>query len=97
MKDKIDNAETYTLNKKNKVREVTIKINLDTIEFENKLNRIAKKLEEINSLDVANRLSKAALKGAEATAELEEVFNNIKKVVVKTCLLYTSPSPRDTR
>ncbi len=40
MKDKIENAETYIVNKKNKAREVTIKINLDTIEFENKLNRI---------------------------------------------------------
>lgn len=83
MQDKIENADKqYIPNKKSKVRELTIKINLDTTEFEDKLDRIEKKLEKINYLEAARRLSKIALKSAEAALELEKSFNNVKKVVV---------------
>ncbi|UJA30872.1 non-transporter ABC protein [Clostridium sporogenes] len=68
MKDKIENAETYILNKKNKAREVTIKINLDTIEFENKLNRIEKKLERMKSL--------------EDTLKFSKDFNEVKNITI---------------
>ncbi|EKS4344837.1 non-transporter ABC protein [Clostridium botulinum] len=68
MKDKIENAETYILNKKNKAREATIKINLDTIEFENKLNRIEKKLERIKSL--------------EDTLKFSKDFNEVKNITI---------------
>lgn len=68
MKDKIENAETYILNKKNKAREVTININLDTIEFENKLNRIEKKLERIKSL--------------EDTLKFSKDFNEVKNITI---------------
>lgn len=81
MKDKIENAETYMLNKKNKAREVTIKINLDTTEFENKLDRIEKKLERINSLEVASRLSEVTLRSADATLELEKALNKVKELL----------------
>ncbi|MGJ8755378.1 hypothetical protein [Clostridium botulinum] len=72
----------HVLNGKDNSKDLTLKLKLDTTEVEDKLNKIEKKLEGINSLDVAKRLSNAALKSAEATAELEEAFNNIKKVVV---------------
>ncbi|HBJ2609711.1 non-transporter ABC protein [Clostridium botulinum] len=90
IKAKIENADKqYMLNRppvpgkqpKKTENIINVKLNLDTTEFESKLNKIEKKLGGINSLDVAKRLSKAALKGAEATLELEEAFNRVKKIL----------------
>ncbi|AUN19056.1 non-transporter ABC protein [Clostridium botulinum] len=83
MKDKIENADKrYMPNKKSKVKDLTIKINLDTTEFEKKLDRIEKKLEEINYLEVASRLSKIALKSVETALEFEESLNKVKNIVI---------------
>lgn len=81
MKDKIENAETYVLNKKNKASEVTIKINLDTTDFENKLDRIEKKLETINRLEMID-LKKMKPLHIKDVLEFEESFNKIKDLVI---------------
>lgn len=69
MQDKIENADKqYIPNKKSKVKDLTIKINLDTIEFENKLNRIERQLERIKSL--------------EDTLKFSEDFNEVKNITI---------------
>ncbi|AKC63176.1 non-transporter ABC protein [Clostridium sporogenes] len=69
MQDKIENADKqYIPNKKSKVKDLTIKINLDTIEFENKLNRIERRLERIKSL--------------EDTLKLSKDFNEVKNITI---------------
>ncbi|APF26496.1 hypothetical protein NPD5_272 [Clostridium sporogenes] len=60
MKDKIENADKqYMLNKKSKVKDLTIKLNLDTTEFENKLDRMEKKLTRIKDLEDMLRFDKS--------------------------------------
>lgn len=78
----IEYFNEHVLNGKDKSKDLTLKVNLDTREFESKLNRIEKKLEKINYLEAARRLSKITLESADAALELEKAFNNIKKVVV---------------
>ncbi|EPY2286629.1 non-transporter ABC protein [Clostridium sporogenes] len=69
MQDKIENADKqYIPNKKSKVRELTIKINLDTTELDSKLNRIEKQLERIKSL--------------EDTLKFSEDFNEVKNITI---------------
>ncbi|EPY2281797.1 hypothetical protein [Clostridium sporogenes] len=69
MQDKIENADKqYIPNKKSKVRDLTIKINLDTTELDSKLNRIEKQLERIKSL--------------EDTLKFSEDFNEVKNITI---------------
>ncbi|MCW6059770.1 non-transporter ABC protein [Clostridium sporogenes] len=69
MKDKIENSDKqYMLNKKSKVKDLTIKINLDTTELDSKLNRIEKQLERIKSL--------------EDTLKFSKDFNEVKNITI---------------
>ena len=58
-------------------------------------DQITAKLSQINSkgLEATFSLSEAALENAQKLAELNYAAS--KDALVNTCLLYTSPSPRD--
>ena len=45
--------------------------------------------------DAIRKLAKKIAKDVKTEADLGDFSKLLKKIVVETCLLYTSPSPRD--
>ncbi|MBA4509940.1 hypothetical protein H1057_18140 [Clostridium sporogenes] len=74
----VDCFNEHVLNGKDNSKALTLKLKLDTTEFENKLDRIEKKLETINRLDL-NKMKPLHIKDV---LEFEKSFNKIKDLVI---------------
>ena len=81
-------AESLLNNWKDRLEDLLKSKNLDDLKSE--LYKIGEELQqEINSFDINEHLSKDA---KSRVKKLEKRYND----VLKSCLLYTSPSPRDS-
>ncbi|RUT55713.1 hypothetical protein NPD9_1704 [Clostridium botulinum] len=71
----------HVLNGKNKSKDLTLKLNLDTTEFERKLNKIGNKLEELKRLEIIRNLNKIKPIVPKDILEFEESLNRVKELL----------------
>lgn len=91
MQDKIAKADKqYPLNKVANTKSLTVKLDLDTTEFEESLNRIEKQLERIKHLKDALKFDKDLDKVKNVTinnnVDMEELAKTLRDIAVSMCL-----------